>query len=125
VKYRDLEERLLANSVPVHTGFVLNGEASECWEWIGNRDDDGYARLTMRVNGKHKKLRAHRVSHEEFKGVKLTDELTLEHLCRYTSCIHPDHTVPMSNVENVRRMQQYWRNYRANEAGQAAFEAVV
>lgn len=121
-KYASLEDRLLANSRPEDTGFTLAGEPSECWVWIGNRDDDGYGRVTLRVDGKHKKVRAHRLAHEVFRGVKLTPEETLDHLCLCKACIHPNHTEAISNSENVKRMQDRWRNWRADQAGQTRME---
>lgn len=116
--YRDLQERLLANSQPVDFGYKVNGEPSPCWEWFGHRDRYGYARLSVWVNGKHRKVRAHRLAHEVFLGVTLTADETLDHLCTVTHCIHPNHTEAISNVENVKRMQDRWRHYRAHQAGQ-------
>lgn len=121
-RYRDIEERLLANSVPTHTGHTIDGVPSECWLWVGNTDDDGYGRVTMRVDGKHRKVRAHRLAHQVFRGVTLAEEDTLDHLCRCAACIHPNHTEPVSRGLNSQRMQQHWRNYRADEAGQTAME---
>lgn len=121
MKYRDIEERLLANSIPVHTGFMLNGEPSECWEWIGNRDHHGYGRITLWKNGKTVKVRAHRAAAEAFLGITL-GEHTWDHRCRNTSCIHPNHGEAVPNAENVSRMRDFWRNYRAREAGQQTLE---
>lgn len=120
--YRDIEERLLANSIAENTGFLLHGQPSDCWVWIGNRDDDGYGRVTLHVDGKHRKVRAHRLAHEVFRGVTLTPEQTLDHLCLCKACIHPNHTEPISNSENVKRMQDRWRNWRAEQAGQTRME---
>lgn len=124
-RYANLQERLLANSVPVHTGFKLNGEPSECWEWIGNRDEKGYGRINVRIAGKHRKLRAHRVAHEEFKGVVLDDEDTLEHHCRFTSCIAPDHTEVVTRVQNSKLRWEAWRNYRDEAAGQTRIDVAT
>jgi hypothetical protein len=123
VKYRNLEERLIANSVPEHTGHLVDGQPSECWLWIGNVDDDGYGRVTIRVGGKHKKVRAHRAAAAVFLGVDLIDGLTWDHHCRQVACIHPNHGEPVPNAVNAARMQQFWRNYRAEQAGQQRIEA--
>jgi hypothetical protein len=95
-------DRLFANSVPEHTGHRINGEPSACWLWIGNKHPRGYGRLTLRVDGKHVKARAHRVSAQVFLGVKF-DELhdTWEHHCRQTACIHPNHGEPLPNAVNA------------------------
>jgi hypothetical protein len=102
MRYRNLEERLIANSIPVHRGHTIDGVPSECWEWIGNRDHHGYGRVTLRVNGKHKKVRAHRVAAQELAGIKFDDERdTWEHECRNTCCIHPNHGKPLPNAVNA------------------------
>lgn len=102
MKYRCLQERLLANSVPEHTGHTINGEPSECWIWIARQNGRGYGRITMIVNGKHKKLLAHRVSAQVFAGVEFDEQRdTWEHHCKVTSCIHPNHGEPMANEQNA------------------------
>lgn len=102
VKYRDIADRLLANSVAEHTGHMVDGEPSECWLWLGNKHPRGYGRVTMIVNGKHKKLLAHRVSAKVFAGVEFDETAdTWEHHCKQTSCIHPNHGEPMPNAQNA------------------------
>jgi hypothetical protein len=55
-KYRDLEQRLICNS------FVDLEDSGECWIWLGRRLPDGYGLINVRVDGKHKALRARTVS---------------------------------------------------------------
>jgi hypothetical protein len=116
MKYRDLAERLMANTVPVDHGYKVNGEVSECWVWIGNRDIKGYGRITLRVDGKHKKVRAHRVSFELFKAATLEGDMTLNHKCTVRPCIHPDHVELMTRVDNSKE-----RCARQKAIMQAAF----
>lgn len=106
MKYRTFRERLFANSVAVHRGHTIAGAPSECWEWIGNTDHHDYGRVTQRIDGKHKKVRAHRASYEEFIGPLKADD-TLDHRCRNTRCIHPNHSEPVSNEVNAARMQAF------------------
>lgn len=102
MKYFNLADRLLANSVALYCGHTINGKPSECWIWLGNRDHHGYGRITMRVDGKHKKVRAHRIAAKEFAGIEFNEERdTWEHHCRETSCIHPNHGEPMPNAQNA------------------------
>jgi hypothetical protein len=111
--YRDLMERLLANSMAVDCGHVdQDGQPSECWLWLGSIDRDGYGRMNLRIDGKHRQCRAHRVSFMEFTGQLLEEEDTLDHLCRQKNCIHPNHTEPVPRDENSARMQQFWANQR-------------
>ena len=102
MRYLNIQERLLMNSVAEHTGHVIDGKPSECWLWLGNRDHHGYGRVTLRIGGKHKKVRAHRVAAKEFAGVEFDEERdTWEHHCKQTSCIHPNHGEPMANAQNA------------------------
>ena len=71
--------------------------AEGCWEWTRGRDKNGYGFVT----GGGSKL-AHRVSYEVFVG-PIPEGLTLDHLCRNTSCINPDHLEPVTHRENVLR----------------------
>ena len=108
-KYRNLEERLLANSVAVrYPDCPVEGD---CWDWWGHIDKDGYGRINIWELGLHLKKRAHRVSYQEFKGVTLGVSEEIDHKCRNRRCINPDHMEPVSGVENLRRMKAFWRNY--------------
>lgn len=97
-KYRDLQERLLANSyVEDETG---------CWVWLGRINKAGRPQINMRINGRHRCLIAYRVSFEAFKG-SIPENHTLDHLCLNTACICPDHLEPMPLGENVRRQREW------------------
>jgi hypothetical protein len=68
-----------------------------CWHWLGSLRR-GYGR--MRVSGKT--FAAHRVSYEHFVG-SIPGDLTLDHLCRNTSCVNPAHLEPVTARENTLR----------------------
>lgn len=72
---------------------------SGCWEWQRYRDPRGYAKVS--VGGGRKEL-AHRVSYELHIG-PIPAGLTIDHLCRNTSCVRPDHLEPVTLRENIRR----------------------
>jgi hypothetical protein len=91
VKYRDLEERLIANS-------VIDRDLG-CWLWIGHRSSDGYGQLSVRVGGKVVKKWAHRVSYETLKG-PISEGYDIDHMCRINHCINPDHLRERSVSEN-------------------------
>jgi hypothetical protein len=103
MKYESMFARLVAN-----TSVDPEQNENGCWLWTGKTCRRGeYGHINVRVAGKHKTLKAHRVMFEEVHGVKLTEEQTVDHLCASTLCIHPDHLdpVPISREENSRRSQ--------------------
>jgi hypothetical protein len=71
-----------------------------CWEWTGYRIAAGYGKVT--ILGTRRKDLAHRVSYRLFVG-PIPDGLTIDHLCRNTGCVRPDHLEPVTLRENIRR----------------------
>lgn len=67
---------------------------SDCVEWSGHRDRDGYGKS----NGK----RAHRVAYEREVG-PIPDGLQLDHLCRNRACVNVAHLEPVAPRENTLR----------------------
>lgn len=74
-----------------------------CWLWTAWKDRKGYGRTSVWVNQKSTTLNAHRVAWEIEAWATIEPGLTVDHLCRVTSCVRPSHMelVPMS--ENVLR----------------------
>jgi hypothetical protein len=106
VKYASLFLRLVAN-----TAEPENDRA--CWVWIAAIDDRpgrGYPRINLRVNGKHRSLRAHRVMAQEFHPVPLTEKDEVDHLCFNPKCINPDHLEVVTKQINMARQ---WARRRA------------
>lgn len=85
-----LLERLLDKVIPEPN--------SGCWLWVGGNDGKaGYG--SIRVG--RDKLKAHRVSHELFKG-PIPAGQTIHHRCNTPACVNPDHLQPMTFRENNR-----------------------
>lgn len=70
-----------------------------CWNWTGARHPEGYGRF-MKTRGVL--VLAHRFAYELTIG-PIADDLTIDHLCRNTSCVRPDHLEPVSRAENALR----------------------
>lgn len=64
-----------------------------CWIWTGKKVA-GYGHF----RGKY----AHRLVYSAIVG-QIPPGLSLDHLCRNTRCVNPDHLDPVTHKENVRR----------------------
>lgn len=77
---------------------VLVGDG--CWEWQGHTNrPDGYGRIDV-VN--RETYVVHRVVYVMLRG-PIPDGLSLDHLCRNTRCVNPDHLEAVTHLVNVRR----------------------
>lgn len=79
---------------------IRNGLPNACWPWAGCKEKDGYG--ICRIN--LKRLRAHRVSYELFRG-KIPKGLVIDHLCRQRACVNPLHMEPVTSAENTGRSE--------------------
>lgn len=100
-KYRDLEQRLICNS------FVDLEDSGECWIWLGRRLPDGYGLINVRVDGKHKALRAHRVAYTELTGDTLGPDEEIDHICHVRFCINPNHLRKVTKLQNLANRRGY------------------
>jgi hypothetical protein len=88
-----------------HTPFMERLEAQHvklpdapgCWLWTGVLAN-GYGRIKRG----DKRLMAHRVSYELFRG-PIPSGLTLDHLCRLRCCVNPWHLESVTMRENMLR----------------------
>jgi hypothetical protein len=101
-KYHGMCHRLLANCV-ISTEHFHNG--TPCWDWQAKKvwDRSGelaYGVFTVRINGKIKNRRAHRVSLEFFCGIELGKKHEANHLCERTLCINPLHLERVTRAQN-------------------------
>lgn len=74
------------------------GHTTPCWVWTGAKQSAGYGAL--RVDGRV--VLAHRHAYEQAVG-PIPAGLQLDHLCRVTDCVNPEHLEPVTNRENVLR----------------------
>jgi hypothetical protein len=78
--------------------YIIPEPNSGCWLWLGTRSSNSYGMFWL--NGRYEM--AHRVVYEEFRA-KISDGLTLDHLCRNTFCVNPNHLEPVTYRTNTLR----------------------
>lgn len=92
--YASIEERFFSK---VDAGGV-------CWEWTAGLNARGYGVFGV---GRRQNSYAHRWAYMHLVG-PIPDGLTLDHLCRNTRCVNPDHLEPVTRAENNRRAHPLW-----------------
>jgi hypothetical protein len=85
-------------SIPAH-----RPELGPCWLWTGERQKEGYGRISTRKKPTASGTRlAHRASYELL--VKpIPDGLHLDHLCRNPQCVNPADLDPVTPKVNTER----------------------
>lgn len=75
-----------------------------CWRWDGSLTSTGYGRIGHggRASNGGKRERAHRVTHRLLKG-PIPEGTELDHLCRNTRCVNPDHLDAVTHRVNIQR----------------------
>lgn len=71
-------DKLKERQVRPENFWRLVDKGATCWNWLGYLDRDGY--------GSYRSLRVHRISWLLTHGA-FDPELTIDHLCRNTSCV--------------------------------------
>lgn len=90
--------------MPVLDRFMSHVEKHEsgCWLWTGFKSKRGYGQFTTCFNGIEKIWLAHRFS-LFVHGTELNKNLQVDHLCKKTSCVNPDHLEQVTSQENIKR----------------------
>ncbi len=90
---------MTTHNMPHAERFWMKVEKREggCWLWTG-ATSRGYGQ--MRIAGKS--VRAHRWSWEHVHG-SVPVGLVIDHVCKTTRCVNPEHLEPVTQAENIRR----------------------
>jgi len=81
---------------------VIPEPNSGCWLWVGSYRGADYGQFAMA--GKRQKG-AHIYSFEFFVG-EVPIGLELDHKCRVTVCVNPDHLEAVTHAENLKRARR-------------------
>lgn len=81
-----------------YQSIVYPDPNSGCWLCVSSNNQYGYARV--KVGGRM--IGAHRISYEMSRGA-IKAEMEIDHLCRTTCCVNPDHLEMVTQAENKRR----------------------
>jgi len=74
-----------------------------CWRWTAGSKNQRYGMFyEVATRAGAKQVLAHRFSYEVFVG-PIPEGTEIDHLCRNTKCINPEHLEAVSHRENVHR----------------------
>jgi hypothetical protein len=75
---------------------------SGCIVWLGGKNKNGYGQIHAGPDFGVARFLVHRWSYEYHVG-PIPDGLEIDHLCKNTSCVNPDHLEPVTHAENLMR----------------------
>jgi len=96
--------------------YVIPEPNSGCWLWVGAYHQSGYGKIGTggrSTAGHYLGVGAHRLSYEIHKG-PIPDGMVIDHLCRVTCCVNPDHLEAVTHKENLARGVFLNRKYGAD-----------
>lgn len=96
--YTDMFTRLLANTKQV----IVKPELGPCYQWTAACGRDGYSKVSIRVNGKVKKKKGHRLMVEVVRGRAVRKDMHVDHKCVNRKCIRFEHLkvcTPKTNMK--------------------------
>ena len=79
-------------------GPVWEAHGTSCWEWTGALTSAGYGTFTQQ----RRRIYSHRAAYEALVG-PIPAGLEIDHLCRNTRCLRPDHLEPVPPRVNKAR----------------------
>lgn len=100
-RWRTHGDPTITNRRPLEERFFDRVQKADdgCWLWTGFINHGGYGRFSIsHTQG----VMAHRWAYEHWVG-PIPDGLTIDHLCRVTRCVNPEHLEPVTIQVNEQR----------------------
>lgn len=85
--------------------YVKTSGESECWEWTGSKNEQGYGLIRWNRKSGY----AHRMAYEAYNG-PIKRGMVIMHSCDNPSCVNPQHLSQGTATENMRDMVRKGRN---------------
>ena len=80
--------------------FPLKNNPTRCWVWVGScggyTDRNNYGRFWYKEHN----VSAHRFSYQFISKKQIPDGYEIDHLCKNTRCVNPEHLQPLPHSEN-------------------------
>lgn len=77
-------------------------KTSSCWIWKGNVGSNGYGQFGYN----YKVVSSHRLAYQLTKG-EIPEGMELDHLCKNTLCVNPEHLEIVNRRENTLRSSNF------------------
>lgn len=84
---------------PEQRFLARTDKTDDCWLWQGALDPKGYGRILDRLISWNQ-IPVHRWAYLHYVG-PIAEGLTVDHRCRVTNCVRPDHLRLLTASENV------------------------
>lgn len=102
--YRHTDIKLSDKDILRFWSCVKLKTPSECWDWVGAKDKDGYGRVGFITNKKKRMLRSNRIAYAIAYPEKWNKFMMVCHRCDNPSCCNPRHLFLDSGRGNAKDM---------------------